>query len=170
MSRFIVSLILAILLLSACGYRLQGRSDNLPGDVRILYVELFRNDTYEPFIENTLTNEVVERFARHGRLQLVEQPARAEGILGGRIVKYSNRTISYDRDDDIAEKRSQMTVEAVLRRVGNGEVLWKGTVVWGEDYPVTSDKVLQDDREQAAIREVSQRLADELFSHMIDKF
>ncbi|APG26806.1 hypothetical protein A7E78_02405 [Syntrophotalea acetylenivorans] len=170
MSRFIVSLILAVLLLSACGYRLQGRSDSLPGDVRSLHVELFRNDTYEPLIENSVTNEVVERFARHDRLELVEEPSRAEGILGGRIVKYSNRAISYDRDDDIAEKRSQMTVEAVLRRVGNGEVLWKGTVVWQEDYSVNIDKVVQDDREQAAIQVISQRLADELFSHMIDKF
>jgi outer membrane lipopolysaccharide assembly protein LptE/RlpB len=149
---------------------LQGRSDTLPGDVRSLHVELFRNDTYEPLIENTVTNEVVGRFARHDRLEIVEQPAQAEGILGGRIVGYSNSAISYNRDDNISEYRSQMTVAAVLRRVGNGEVLWKGTVSWQEDYSVNSDKVVQDDREQAAIQEISQRLADELFSHMIDKF
>jgi outer membrane lipopolysaccharide assembly protein LptE/RlpB len=138
--------------------------------VRSLYVELFRNESYEPFLENALTNEVVGRFSRHGRLEIVEQPAQAEGIIGGRIVGYSNSALSYNRDDQIAEYRSKMTVEAVLRRVGNGEVLWKGTVVWQEDYPVSSDKVVQDDREQAAIQEISQRLADELFSHMMDNF
>ncbi len=170
MSRIVVLVALLALLLSACGYRLQGRSDALPGDVRSLYVELFRNDSYEPFLENAVTNEVVGRFARHGRLEIVERPARAEGILGGRIVKYSNRALSYDRDDKIAEYRSQMTVTAMLRRVDNGEVLWKGSVVWQEDYAVSSDKFVQDEREQAAIQEISQRLADELFSHLIDNF
>lgn len=170
MSRTIVLLVLFTLMLSACGYRLQGRSDNLPGNVRNLHVELFRNDSYEPFLENTVTNEMVGRFARHGRIEIVEQLSLAGGVLGGRIVQYSNSALSYDRNDDIAEYRSNMTVEAVLRRVENGEVLWKGTVAWQEDYAVSSDKVLQDDREQAAIQEISQRLADELFSHMIDNF
>lgn len=170
MSRFVVLVALLALLLSGCGYRLQGRSDALPGDVRSLYVELFRNDSYEPYLENSITNEVVGRFARHDRLEIVEQPAQAEGILGGRIVGYSNSALSYDSDDNIAEYRSKMTVEGVLRRVDNGEVLWKGTVAWQEDYPVSSDKTLQDDREQLAILEISQRLADELFSHMIDNF
>jgi len=170
MSRSVVLVVLLALLLSACGYRLQGRSDTLPGDVRSLYVELFRNDSYEPFLENAITNKVVERFARHDRLEIVEQPARAQGILGGRVVRYSNSAWSYDQDDRIAEYRSKMTVEAVLRRVDNGEVLWKGSVSWQEEYPVSSDKTLQDDREQAAIQEISQRLADELFSHMIDNF
>lgn len=170
MSRSVVLVALLALSLTACGYRLQGRSDALPGDVRSLYVELFRNDSYEPYLENSITNEVVGRFARHDRLEIVEQPARAEGILGGRIINYSNTALSYDSNDDIAEYRSKMTVAAALRRVDNGEVLWKGTVAWQEDYSTSSDKVLQDDREQAAIQEIGQRLADELFSHMIDNF
>lgn len=170
MSRAAILLTLLSLLLSGCGYRLQGRSDALPGNVRHLYVELFRNDSYEPYLENALTNEVVGRFARHDRLEIVEQQARAEGVLSGRIVKYTNHALSYDPEDRIAEYRSQMTVAAALRRTDNGEVLWKGTIIWQEDYTASSDKVLQDDREQAAIQVVSQRLADELFSRLIDNF
>ncbi len=170
MSRLAILPILLCLLLAGCGYRLQGRTDALPGDVGNLYVEMFRNDSYEPFLENALTNQVVERFARHDRLEIVEQQARAEGILGGRIVGYSNSSLSYDADDRIAEYRSKMTVEAALRRADNGEVLWKGTLSWQADYAASSDKTLQDDREQAAIQEVSQRLADELFSRLIDNF
>jgi len=170
MSRSVLLVALVALLLSACGYRLQGGADTLPGDVRSLYVELFSNDSYEPYLENFITNEVVGRFARHDRLEIVEQPFRAEGILGGRIIAYSNNALSYDSDDNIAEYRSKMTVEATLRRVDNGEVLWKGSVVWQEDYSANGDIVLQNDLEQAAIKEISQRLADELFSHMIDNF
>lgn len=170
MSRLLILLVLLSLLLPGCGYRLQGRTDALPGNVRNLYVELFRNDSYKPFLENALTNAVVGRFARHDRLEIVEQHARAEGILSGRIVGYSRSALSYDRDDRIAEYRSKITVNAVLRRADNGEVLWKGNVSWQEDYTASSDKALQDDREQAAIQVVSQRVADELFSRLIDNF
>lgn len=161
---------LLALLLSGCGYRLQGRSDALPGGVRTVHVELFRNMTYEPFVDNSVTNQVVQRFARHGRLDIVEQRARAEAVLGGRILGYSNAALSYDSDDEIAEYRAKMVVEAVLRRTDNGEVLWKGTVAWEEDYFASNDKVVQDDRERAAIEVVSRRLADEIFSRAIDNF
>ncbi len=170
MRRAAVLLGLLALLLCSCGYRLQGRSDGLPGGVRSLHVELFRNATYEPFVENAVTNEMVQRFARHASLEIVERSARAEAVLGGRIIEYSNRSLSYDRDDNIAEYRSQMTVEAVLCRTDNGAVLWKGRVAWQEDYTASSDKAVQDDREQAAIQVVSRRLADELFSRLLDNF
>lgn len=170
MSRLLVLSLLLCLVLPGCGYRLQGRSDALPGNVRSLYVELFRNDSYKPFLENELTNAVVERFARHDRLEIVEQPARSESILSGSIVGYSRSSLSYNRDDDIAEYRSNMRVKAVLRRAENGEVLWTGTVSWHEDFRASSDKTLQEDREQEAIQVVSQRLADELFSRLIDNF
>jgi len=170
MMRGAILLPLVILLLSGCGYRLQGRVDTLPGDVRYLYVELFSNKTYEPFLENSVTNEVVERFARHRQLEIVEEPVRAEAILGGRIVKYKNSALSYDRNDKTAEYRSRMTVRAELRRADNGEVLWKGTVSWREDYSTSRDKTVQEDREQAAIQVVSERVADEIFSRVIDNF
>ncbi len=170
MIRSVILIGLLALSLTACGYHLQGRSAKLPGDVRHIYIEMFDNDSYEPFLENSVTREVVGRFSRHKQLEIVEQPSRAQAILGGRIVRYSNTALSYDRDDNIAEYRSQMTVEAQLRRIENGEVLWKGVVDWQEDYAVTRDKVVQDDREQAAIQVISQRLADELFSRLIDNF
>ncbi len=161
---------LLLFLVSACGYQLQGRSAQLPAGVRSITIELFDNQTFEPFLENSVTRAVISRFSRHGELEIVEQPARAEAVLRGRITGYRNFALSYDQNDRIVEYRSQMAVEADMLRLETGEVLWRGSVVWHEDYTVSEDKVLQEDRERAAILEISERLADELFSRMIDRF
>lgn len=156
--------------LAGCGYQFQGRSDQLPGEVRTLYISLMENRTLEPFLENSVTNAIVERFARNPHLEIVEDPNRADAILNGTISRYSNYAISYTSTDAIAEYRSEMVLDAGLRLAENAAVLWKGTVSWTEEYPTSPNKILQDDRENAAIELISQRLADELYSRITDDF
>ncbi|MEZ4599451.1 MAG: LPS assembly lipoprotein LptE [Syntrophotaleaceae bacterium] len=161
------ALLLAVL---GCGYHLQGRSDALPEEIRSLYIEMMENGTREPFLENAVTNAIVERFSRHQQLVLVEDRNRADAILGGRLVGYGRSAISYNPVDEIAEYRSEIALNAVLRRGDNGLPLWKGTVRWAEEYTTSRDKALQDARESAAIEQASQRLADELYSRIVDGF
>lgn len=161
---------LLLTLLAGCDYHLQGRNAELPGGVKTLYVELLANATYKPFLENEVTNAVVERFSRNPRVQIVEDRNRADAILSGTITSYGRGALSYDQDDKIAEYRSKMRLEAVLRRADNAEALWKGNVAWAEEYRSSSDKTLQEDRENAAILAIGQRLAEELYSRMIDNF
>jgi outer membrane lipopolysaccharide assembly protein LptE/RlpB len=159
-----------MLLLAGCGYHFQGRDAELPGAVHTLYVELLTNATFEPFLENELTNAVVERFSRNPRLQIVEDRNRADAILSGTIASYGNYALAYDQNDAIAEYRSQMSLDAVLRRADNAEALWKGNVAWAEEYSSSIDKTLQDARENAAIQSISERLAEELYSRIVDNF
>lgn len=171
MSRIILG-ISAILLLcqGGCGYQLQGRGEKLPDEVRTLYVEMMENRTYEPFLENMVTNAVVERFARNPHLEIVEDRNRADAILSGEVVGYGNGAISYTRTDGIAEYRSTLVLSATLRKGDDATALWKGTVRWAEEYETSADKTLQDARESAAIELVSERLADELYSRIVDNF
>jgi outer membrane lipopolysaccharide assembly protein LptE/RlpB len=161
---------LLLMLTAGCGYHFQGRSAELPGGVDRVYVELLTNATYKPFLENDVTNAVVERFSRNPRVRIVEDRNRADAVLSGTITGYGRRALSYDQDDEIAEYRSKVRLEAVLRRADNAEVLWKGNVEWAEEYRASDDKTLQEDRENAAILAISQRLAEELYSRMIDNF
>jgi outer membrane lipopolysaccharide assembly protein LptE/RlpB len=168
----VVIMAAALLLFGAggCGYHLQGRSDRLPDDVHTLYVQMIENGTRKPFLENTVTNAVVERFSRHPRLEIVEDRNRADAILRGKIVRYGNGSVSYNRTDQIAEYRSLIVLDAALVRGDGASALWKGTVSWSEEYDTTDDKALQAIRESAAIDSASERLADELYSRIVDAF
>ncbi len=158
-------------LLAGCGYQLPGRTGTkLPAEVRTIHVQMFENRTYRPFLEFDLANFVIGRLARSRLLRLVDHREAADAVLNGSIVLYETVPISYDRQDQIREYRSRMSVEAVLRHAADGRVLWKGVVSWAEEYPSSMDKNVQEINELAAIRVISQRLAEEIYTRMVDDF
>jgi len=168
--RRLLLLVPAALCLFACGYHFPGSASNLPPDVRSLHVELFTNRTVEPFLENRITSNVIDWFARKGPLHLVEDRSRADALLTGVVTGYSSEPISYNADDAITEYRSKMTIAATLRQSSDDRVLWKGSLNWTEEYPANRDKAVQEDNEAAAIDVIAARLAQELYFRITENF
>jgi outer membrane lipopolysaccharide assembly protein LptE/RlpB len=160
----------ALLLLTGCGYHFSGRGSNLPSEVQSIYIELFSNRTAEPFLENSITNSVIERFARKRALRPIEKRDIADAILSGVVVGYSTSPISYDRNDVITEYRSTMTINVALRQTADDRILWKGDLDWSEEYPASLDKSVQEDNEAAAIAVIVDRLAQELYYRILENF
>ena len=165
-----ITILVLLICLAGCGYHFPGQSGMLPGGVEKLYVPLFINKTSEPRLENVLGNRISEVFARSSKILQVSREDAAEAVLFGTISKYQSRALSYDRNDDIGEYRSTMTVDVVLQRVGSGEVLWKKNVSWSSVYRAERDKGTQSDLEEQAINEISLRLAEELLHQLLDDF
>lgn len=162
--------LLLVLSLFGCGYHLQGKDDTLPAGVRYVHVAILHNATYEPFLENAVTGALLDRLIRSPGVELVNDPDRADALLTGTVAHYDTKSLSYDGRDRIAEYRARMTVEVALRQADNAQVLWKGRSSWTEDYVASTDKALEDDREKAAIEEIARRLADDIYSRMVDDF
>jgi len=168
--RSLFLLIAALMLLAGCGYHFSGHGSNLPSDIHSVYVELFINQTAEPFLENRVTQRVIDRFAGKRVLRLVENKAKADAILSGAVVAYTTTPISYDRNDVITEYRSTMTISGTFRQAADDRILWKGAVNWSEEYPANIDKSVQEDNEAAAIEVISDRLAQELYFRIVENF
>jgi len=170
--RYLLCLAAFLSLTWGCGYRFSETSDGsaFPPDVRRIYIELISNATYEPFIENRVTEALVSEFARSGRFVLTEDRSSADAVLSGRITSYTSRAVSFDRDDKIAEYRSEMRVSALVRRNDDGRVLWKGEGAWTEEYPASSDRMRQEDNESVAIGIVSDRIAEQIYYHVMSGF
>lgn len=160
----------SVLLLWGCGYYLPQRTNYLPSEVRTIYVELFANHTFEPYVENRITNAVVDWFDSKPGLTMIEDRSRADAVLSGVVTGYTSDPVSYGRGDDITEYRSTMTIAATLRQVSSGRVLWKGSLEWSEEYPATLNKTVQEDAEAAAIQVIAERLARELYDRMTANF
>jgi outer membrane lipopolysaccharide assembly protein LptE/RlpB len=163
-------LLVALLLVAGCGYHLPGRGNSLPSEVQSLYIELFSNRTAEPFLENRITERVIDRFARKRSLHLVEKRDIADAILSGMVSGYITSPISYDRNDVITEYRSTMTIAVTLRQTADDRILWKGSIEWSEEYPANLDKSVQEDNEAAAIAVIADRLAQELYFRIMENF
>lgn len=167
--KFLAALCL-LLGVSACGYHFPGQTGTLPGGVKNIYIPLFVNKTSEPQLENRLSSVVSEVFARNGKISQVESAKQAEAVLEGVISSYRTTPLSYDKFDNISEYRSTMVVDAKLRRVSDGRLLWQGSVTWYADYVAAADKTIQGDLEKDAIDEINRRLAEELFYRLLDNF
>lgn len=160
--RLLVNLIVTALLLlccGACGYHREGQQ---AASVRPrLYIELFANDTHRAFANDTLTVQIIERFARSPLFFIVENPAQADLLLGGAITLYETAPIAYSEQDTISAYRADLAVRSTLRRPGAvREMIWRGTLATSQDYTGSNpDLVLQQSAE---------RLANDLYTQVTD--
>jgi hypothetical protein len=125
-----------------------------------------------------LTGSLIDEFAKHtGGLVVAEKDAELK--LDGTILSYTTSAISYTASDTVKEYRASVTAECILTERKSGKVVWKGTVTQWQDYPVNSavpgppgsDPVaLQQNSEDAAIREVSRKIAQQVYQNVSDGF
>jgi outer membrane lipopolysaccharide assembly protein LptE/RlpB len=162
-------LVVVVLLLGACGYHFPGQGGSLPGGVERIHVSLFANQTREPLLENLLTTEIIDILSGRPNIRHVALE-EAEAELTGRILSYDSSAIAYQQGDQISKYRASMVVAVRLQRIDNQALLWDGTVRWQSEYDAAADKMLQGDDERRAQEELARRLAEEVFSRLLDDF
>lgn len=162
-------LLVIALSLGACGYHFPGQGGALPGGVERIHVAMFDNQTREPLLENRLTTEVIAIFSGRANIRQVAIE-EAEAQLTGRILSYDSRAISFQQGDQISKFRASMVVAVRLQRSANQALLWEGTVRWQTEYDAAADKMLQGDDERRAQDLLARRLAEEIFSRLLDDF
>ena len=163
--------ILFVVLLAACGYHTPGSPDAwVGGDERILYVQLFDNQTAEPYLENFMTNALVAELSRSRLVALTEDQAIADLRLVGEVKSFTSSVLAYGTTDQVTAYRATMNVSARLLRKDSHEVLWQNNLQRSEDYLATVNKNLQLEGQRLAARQVSQRLAEDLYASLLNSF
>lgn len=162
-------LLLAGLVLSGCGYHtmMPARGELGRGD-KTIEVAIFANRTYRPNIEAVITDSLIDELVRREGKQVVN--AGGELVLAGTVLSYGTAAVSYTATDTVKEYRATITVEAALRQVDNGKVLWKGTVSADTVFPANDDLVLQQNSEADAIRAICRKLARDIYLHTTEDF
>lgn len=168
--RLIRILPLLLFLTSAgCGYHLAGRGLAPSEGPKSLQVQIFANKSYKSNIEGVLADSISDRLARRRDLWLVNGSG-AELMLTGTVLSYTLTPVSYSDKDLIADYRATIGVEAVLRRSSDGAIVWKRQMSISQTYPMNTTISLQQDSETAAIREICNRLAEQIYVGMLEDF
>ncbi len=131
-------------------------------------VTMFANKTYRPGLEVQLTRQLLEELASRGVLR--GERADAELVLEGWVSGYTAVPLSYSAADRIREYRATLTVEALLRENKNSRTIWKGSRQASQDYPASSDPVLQQNNEAAAQEALCRQLARLLYQSITEDF
>ena len=119
-----VLLIVLLVALSACSYRVAGRPASadgsvagggglLPGNVEKLAIPFFINNTKKPNVESVITDAMVNEFTVS--VDIVDS-FEAEAVLLGEIDSYRLEPVSFTATDVVQEYRLHVVVSFTLMR------------------------------------------------------
>ena len=166
-----ILLMLLALLVSGCGYHVPGTSDSWAGgDARVVYVQLFENMTAEPYLDNYMTDALVEELSRSRLFQLTENIDAAEVLISGTVDSFTSDAVSYSSSDRITDYRATMNITVRLLNNGNDQVLWQKKMGRSEDYSAAVNKNLQLEVERLTARQVARRLAEDIRAQLLNNF
>ena len=115
-----------VIALAGCGYQFVGESSILPPNTRTIYVETFVNRSREVGMDKELALALRGEIYRRGNLQMVQHSEQADVILSGVIRSLESRVASVNRDDEVLQYESALTLDVTLRRRQPNEILWRG--------------------------------------------
>src|SRR6266545_3918616 len=164
--------ILGMLLLTACGYALVGRSNFLSPSIKTIYVPAFVNKTTRVELEQRVTQAVADEFVSRGRLRLVTVAKDADVILRGSIDSFGIFPIAFNAQGRATQYQISITanIELVDHRAED-KVLWKNDQYrFTENYQTNTESTDVFDQETRAIREIAVRFAETLVTNLLEGF
>ena len=152
-------LALWLVLGTACGYSLVRSGDGADG-AQTIAVETLRNDSTLPGGALLVTAALRKEFLRRGGFQLVSDPAKADLVVGGRLLPLQISARSFSSVVLALEYSVRMTIELDVRRQDGTEVPIDGrSLTETELYLASSDVEVGRKNQEEALRRISAVLA-----------
>src|SRR4030042_1250910 len=86
-------ILLIIILLGGCAHI---PLSNLPSSVHTVYVQMFKNETFQYGMEEKLTNAIIKELIMDKRLQVATNAEHADASLSGTITNYTRTILATD--------------------------------------------------------------------------
>jgi hypothetical protein len=124
-SRIGVVLAVAVLLGSACGYRVGSGGRTFAPELRTLGVEALTNDTREPGIEKRIALAIEREFAMRGPFRIAPRPVDGDLVLSGTVRQAVDRPVAFNSKDEVLTYQTLLLLDLELRRRDTGALLWQ---------------------------------------------
>jgi outer membrane lipopolysaccharide assembly protein LptE/RlpB len=156
------------LLVGGCGYSLVRYGDGL-GEVRSVAVPTPENDSYEAGVDLIVADALRREFLRRRGVRLVEDPARADLVLDGRVVAVEGRARSFSSIAQALEYELTLSLALEARRADGTEIeLDARSLRETERYLASADaEALRKNREEA-LRQAAAVLAGRVYDALYE--
>lgn len=155
----LVSLLVMLFFISACGYHFAGSAANKLPTGQSLWVSFIGIEIDSPSAQTVLRRSLLEECHALRGLYPADSAATADLRLRGNLRSYAAKAMSYTALDQVREYRLTVEVDLELFRRGETTPLWKGTIQSYQDYPANNDLALQRSAEETALLAASHTLA-----------
>jgi outer membrane lipopolysaccharide assembly protein LptE/RlpB len=169
-----INVLLAIITLCSttfgCGYQIMGRGGEFPEGITSLAIIPLENTTKEANLSAIFVSALRREFIFRREVQIVKEN-KAQASLQGTITSITTRSLAYDEEARAREYRVTITMNLLLTRQGDGEILWRGDGIQGfEEYIASTDVVVEEGRKNSAIRKIAADLAEEIYIKIKERF
>jgi apolipoprotein N-acyltransferase len=168
----LAALLLSAVLLAGCGYRMAGQASRLPGNVKVIAVLPFKNETTWMRLEQRLTSAVMQEFIHRTRYQITSSEAGADAVLTGRVLSATTAPMLFDPTTGRASAVQVTVVAAVeLRDTASQQALYTNSnYVFREQYEITSDLDSFFEERSTALERLARDFGATLVSVVLENF
>jgi len=161
-----------LLLSPSCGYRVAGRGDRLPPDIKTIAVPIFENQTARFRIEQSLTAAVTREFIERTKFRVTPNSAGADALLKGTVKDVRTGVITFDLNTGRATSlQIQVTADVKLEDLHTHKVVFANpNYIFREEYQVSQNTSALFEEDQPALERLSRDLARTLVTAILENF
>jgi outer membrane lipopolysaccharide assembly protein LptE/RlpB len=165
----------ALLLLAAacgaCGYKLAGRNQLLPPEVKTIGIPPFANATRRPEVEQRITERVTQTFVSRGGYRTVAGEEGADVVLKGEVTGYDVNPVNVGPDGRATRYEVVVTARVELKEPASEKVYFRSDhFVFKRQYDVPRTASAFFDREIEAIEEVARDFAESVVTSILEGY
>ena len=166
-----LSLAIAAVALSSCGYHIAGKTNLLPASVQTIAIPAFSNGTTVYKLTDQLTEALTREFISRTKYRITADPTTADATLRGAVNQVFNFPTVYDpvtfRAANV-EVHVNLKIQLVDRF---GKVLFdRPGMEVRERYEVSVDPTVYFDESEFAMRRLSKDVAKTVVSAILENF
>jgi outer membrane lipopolysaccharide assembly protein LptE/RlpB len=158
--------------LLSCGYRVAGRGERLPPDIKTIAVPIFVNQSSTFRIEQKLSAAISREFLERTRFRITPNPTGADAVLKGTIKDVRSGVITFDLTTGRASSlQIQVTADVKLEDLHSKKVVYANpNFVFREEYQVSQTTSGLFEEDQAALDRLSRDVARTLVTDVLENF
>jgi len=169
---FLGTVLLCLLLTSACGYHTAGHAVTVPDDVHTVAIPAFVNQTHTYKIDQMLTEAVVHEMITRTHYRIVNQANNgADATLRGTVLSTATSPLTYDSTTGRASSVLVVVTMKVSFTDRQGKVLYENPAyLFREQYQVSRELNSFFEEDSPALQRLSREFARTLVSNILEGF
>jgi len=166
-----LALLVPTVLLSACGYSLEGRGSFLPPHILKIGVPTFRNLTTTPGLEEIITGEIYSEFLTRGDFRLSAETSGVDAVLSGEITSYRYIPRAIDEEGMATSYLIYITANIIFRDLQQDKVIWKQDGFrFQSEYQLSEEGADFVSQESASVQRAAEDFAKSVVSTILTGF
>lgn len=166
-----LALLAPTVLLSACGYALEGRGSFLPSHILRIGVPTFKNLTTTPGLEEIITSEIYSEFLTRGDFQLSPNISGVDAVLSGEITSYRYIPRAVDEQGMATSYLIYITANIAFRDLVEEKMIWQqNNFRFQSEYQLSEEGSDFVSQESASVQRAAEDFAKSVVSTILTGF